>query len=165
MLFLAGLICGAIISVIMIKYKPNNKCDAVMLDPKPSNEDISSYESEKEETLINIPIEIFPNLYSLECENISIKHHKTYKNGKINLNYITLKCVVRYALNGRKEGKRRFIFTSYDANGHIIESRGEYDAYRLTEAGCEILEACFNNCDKNFPHKISLLIREVADGR
>lgn len=109
---------------------------------------------------IDIPIEILPNLYSLSLSNVSLKHHVTSKNGKVEFNYVTLKCKVNYRLNGRKEGKRKIIFTSYDDKDGIIETRGNYDTYRFTEAGYEFVEVCFNDFGTYPFCKISVSVKE-----
>lgn len=114
---------------------------------------------------LNIPIEVLPNLYSVSLSNISIKHELVYDNGIKKFDYVTLKCRVNYRLNGRKEGKRRIIFTSYDQNDGVLDSWGEHKVFRFTDAGCEIVEVCFNDCDIKYPSKFSVSIQELPDGR
>ena len=110
---------------------------------------------------IDIPIEILPNLYSLSISNVAIKHHQSYKDGKKEFDYVTLKCRVNYRLNGRKEGKRHIIFTSYDEKDRVVEIRGEYDKYHFTEAGYEFVETCFNDFGNNPISKIGISIKEI----
>ena len=121
--------------------------------------------SGKSVSLIDIPVEIMPNLYSLELNHVTIKHHITYNNGKKDFDYVTLKCEAKYQLNGHRAGKRSFIFTSFDALGNIIDIYGSHKTYRLNESGYEVLEVCFDNCDRNMPHSINVSVRDVLDNR
>lgn len=109
------------------------------------------------EEVIDLPIEVLPNLYSVKLSNVSLKHHRMYKNGKIFLDYVTLKCKVNYSLNGRKEGKRLFIFTSYDDRDGVLEVRGNQEKYHFTEAGHEFVSICFNN---PYLTRISVSVKE-----
>ena len=104
---------------------------------------------------IDIPIEILPNLYSLSLSNVALKHHITK-----DFNYVTLKCKVNFRLNGRKEGKRKIIFTSYDKNDGVVEIKGDYEKYHFTEAGYEFVDVCFDGYDKTPIHKITVSVRE-----
>lgn len=178
-LFVLGLVIGVLIGY-MIKSSKAPSCNSS------TNQHNNTVQSDKMNTPIqpypqigtqnrsrdghsidelNTPIEILPNLYSLSLSNVAIKHEVTYEKGVRKYDYVTLKCRVNYKLNGRNEGKRRIIFTSYDSNGGVQAIRGEYDVYRFTDAGCEIVEVCFNDCDKNFPARFSVSIQELPDGR
>ena len=108
-----------------------------------------------------IPLEILQNLYSLSVSNLSIKHHITYENGEKEFDYLTLKCKVNYTLNGRREGKRHLIFTSYDERGGVIDIRGESKKYHFTEAGYEFVEVCFDDFGNKPVSKISLSVKEI----
>ena len=110
---------------------------------------------------IDIPIEILPNLYSLSISNLSIKLGKYYWNDGRKSETVYVKCRVNYALNGRKEGKRYIIFTSYDDKDGVIEIRGDYDKYHFTAAGYEFVEVFFPDYDKFPINKISISIKEV----
>ena len=127
------------------------------------NQDSGSSQESKSERIaedIDIPIEILPNLYSISLSNIALKHHRTYKNGKIDFDYVTLKCRVNYQLNGRKEGKRKLIFTSYDEKDGVIQIRGDYDKYHFTEAGHEFVEICFDDYGTAPVKRISVSVKE-----
>lgn len=124
--------------------------------PKPTP--TYSTPEKKDEKLIedlDIPIEILPNLYSLSLSNIALKHHITK-----DFNYVTLKCKVNFRLNGRKEGKRKIIFTSYDKSDAVVEIKGDYEKYHFTEAGYEFVDVCFDGYDKTPIHKITVSVRE-----
>lgn len=128
-----------------------------------SEQDTGSSQESKSERIaedIDIPIEILPNLYSLSLSNLALKHHRTYKNGKIDFDYVTLKCRVNYQLNGRKEGKRKLIFTSYDEKDGVIQIRGDYDKYHFTEAGHEFVEICFDDYGTTPVKRISVSVKE-----
>ena len=71
-----------------------------------------------------------------------------------------MKCKVNFRLNGRKEGKRKIIFTGYDKNDGIVEIKGDYDKYHFTEAGYEFVDVCFDGYDKTPIHKITVSVRE-----
>lgn len=109
---------------------------------------------------IDIPIEILPNLYSVSVSNVSMKRSITRENGKIKYDYVTLKCKVNYSLNGRKEGKRSFIFTGYDSKDGVVAVRGEYQQYLFTDAGHEFVDVCFPDYQKSPVEKISVSVRE-----
>jgi len=126
-------------------------------EPKYEEKSYSSSRDERIEENIELPIDILPNLYSVSVSNVALKHHRTYKNGKIEFDYVTLKCKINYCLNGRKEGKRKFIFTSYDDRDGVLEIRGDYDKYHFTEAGYEFVEICF---DKPQLKRISISVKE-----
>ncbi|MBP3387574.1 MAG: hypothetical protein J6L23_03460 [Clostridia bacterium] len=111
-------------------------------------------------TDLDIPIEILPNLYSLSVSNVAIKHHQTWEKGNKTFDYATLKCRVNYRLNGRKEGKRYIIVTSYDEKDGVLDVYGDYDKYHFTEAGNEFIEICFNYYDKHPVSKIGISIKE-----
>lgn len=110
---------------------------------------------------ISIPIEVLPNLYSIRLSNIALEHHLSYKNGKKIFDYVTLKCKVNYYLNGRKEGKRHIIFTSYDSCDRIVDIKGEYDKYTFTEAGYEFVDVCFSDYGNKPICKIRISVRET----
>ena len=131
-----------------------------MLKEQNETEIAESTSVQKEEDL-DIPIEVLPNLYSLSISNVSLKHHQTYKDGKKEFDYVTLKCRVNYQLNGRKEGKRHIIFTSYDKKDRIVEVRGEHKKYYFTEAGYEFVEIGFDDYSNNPITKISISIKEI----
>lgn len=119
----------------------------------------TEYRDTKED--IDIPIEILPNLYSLSLSNVSIKLAKYYKDGVKTGETVYVKCRVNYSLNGRKEGKRYIIFTSYDDKDSVIEIRGDYDKYHFTAAGHEFVEIFFPDYDKYPIKKISISVKEV----
>ena len=138
--------------------------DTAERTPKEAAEETSTttkthYHDTKED--INIPIEILPNLYSLSLSNVSIKLAKYYKDGVKTSETVYVKCRVNYSLNGRKEGKRYIIFTSYDDKDGVIEIKGDYDKYHFTAAGYEFVEAFFPNYDKYPIKKISISVKEV----
>ena len=105
---------------------------------------------------LDIPIEILPNLYSLSLSNIALKHHLCD-----DLNYLTLKCKVNFCLNGRKEGKRYILFTSYDDKGGVVEIKGDYKKVHFTEAGYEFVDICFDDYGNRPISKISVSVREI----
>ena len=113
------------------------------------------------ETDLDIPIEILPNLYSLSTSNVSIKRRQTYENGIKKYDTLAFKCRVNYSLNGRKEGKRYIIITTYDEHGGVKDIRGEYDKHHFTAAGFEFIEWNFDNYDKYTISKIGISIKEV----
>ena len=110
---------------------------------------------------VEMPIEILPNLYSLSLSNIALKHHQSFENWEKKFDYVTLKCRVNYCLNGRREGMRHIVFTSYDAKDGVVEICGNYKKYRFTELGYEFVEICFDNFHQKPFCKISVSIREV----
>ena len=110
---------------------------------------------------MDLPVEILPNLYSLSVSNTSIKHRSVYKNGKLNSESVRLKCRVNYRLNGRKEGKRYLIFTSYDDRDRIIDIQGEHIKYHFTDAGFEFVDVYFADYDKAPIRKIGISVREI----
>ena len=116
---------------------------------------------ERSEVDMDIPVEILPNLYSLRVSNVSIKRRQTYKNGSKEYDSIAFKCRVNYSLNGRKEGKRYIIVTTYDENGGVKDIRGEYDKHHFTEAGFEFIEWNFDDYDKYPISKIGISIKEI----
>lgn len=109
---------------------------------------------------IDIPIEVLNNLYSISLSNVSIKHHQTYDEGELQFDYLVLRCRVNFRLNGRKEGKRYVIFTSYDDKDGVIEIKGELNKLHFTEAGFEFVEICFDDYDKNPVKKIAVSVKE-----
>ena len=122
---------------------------------------VETNQCERSEVDIDIPVEILPNLYSLNVSNVSIKHRQTYKNGIKAYDSIGFKCRVNYSLNGRKEGKRYIIVTTYDESDGVRDIRGEYDKYHFTEAGFEFIEWNFDNYDKCPISKIGISVKEI----
>lgn len=110
---------------------------------------------------IEIPIEILPNLYSVNLSNISLKYHVTRAKGKVESDYVTLKCKVNYALNGRPEGKRGFTFVSYGENDEMLDKRGDDELYQFTDAGHEFISVTFDGYAINPIKKISISVREA----
>lgn len=110
---------------------------------------------------IDIPIEILRNLYSLSISNVALKHHQTYSDGKKQFDYVTLRCRINYCLNGRKEGKRCIVFTSYDEKDRVVEICGTHKKYHFTETGFEIVETCFDDYGDKPISKISISVNEV----
>ena len=145
--------------------EPPQEYNLIKTDQLETSESYLKTNSGKSVSIIDIPIEIMPNLYSLELNHVTIKHHITYNDGKKDFDYVTLKCEARYQLNGHRAGKRSFIFTSFDSNGNIIDVCGEHKTYRLNESGYEVLEVCFDDCDRNMPHSINVSVRDVLDNR
>ena len=150
---------------IIQEKEATSRCNDMLA--KSLDEGDSSYEAEtasysrpekKEERIeedLDIPIEILPNLYSLSLSNIALKHHVSS-----GFNYVTLKCKVNFRLNGRKEGKRKIIFTSYDKNDGVVQIKGDYDKYHFTEAGFEFVDVCFDDYGNRPIYKISVSVRE-----
>ena len=147
-LFILGVFVGGVVAALIINNKSKNQ-------PTPSVPVVP------EETTIRIPIEILPNLYSLELHDAVTTHHISVTSSQT-FNYVTLDFRFTYNLNGRKEGKRRLIITSYNTAGQILEIKGEFKPFVFTEAGTDVMQVCFNNCDKNMPAKITVLVREGA---
>ena len=106
---------------------------------------------------IYVPIQILPNEYNLSISNVSIKHVVS-DIGESHFDYVTLKCRVNYALNGKKAGKRKIIFVSYDGKEGVLEICGEYKDYRFTELGFDFVEICF---EKPSLKGISVYIKEL----
>ena len=110
----------------------------------------------KVEKDINIPIQILPNEYDLSLANISMKHVVS-DVGELHFDYVTLKCRVNYSLNGKKAGKRKIIFVSYDSKDGVLEICGEHKDYKFTDLGFDFVEICF---DKPQLTGISVYIKE-----
>ena len=110
---------------------------------------------------MDIPIEVLPNLYSLSLSNVSLKHHVSFTNGKKSFDYAVLKCKINYSLNGRKEGKRYVIFTSYDEKDGVVEIRGDNEKCHFTAAGHDFVEVCFNDYGNNPISRISVSVKEI----
>ena len=127
----------------------------------PAAESVNGSRAVSLEEDLDIPIEILPNLYSLDVSNVSMKLHRRYEDGKIWLHYATLKCRVNYCLNGRKEGKRYIIVTGYDEKDGVAAIYGDTVKYHFTEAGHEFVEICFNDFGENPIYKIGISVREV----
>ena len=106
---------------------------------------------------LNIPIQILPNEYNLSVSNVSVKHTVS-DVGELHFDYITLKCRVNYSLNGKKAGKRKIIFVSYDAKDGVLEICGEHKEYRFTELGFDFVELCF---EKPCLTGISVYVKEL----
>jgi len=160
--FIIGVFIGAFTFYLFSKSVFKGNTQSVEQTPKSTLEyrTPSVQEDYISETNVDIPVEILPNLYSLSISNISMKHHIQIESGKSSFDYVTFKFQFSYQLNGRREGKRRLIVTSYDSDGGVIEVKGEYDIFRFTEAGVDVMEVCFNKCDKSMPKKISVMVRE-----
>lgn len=144
--------CNAVLAKCVKEERGYSESLSEELEPAPTDRLVED---------ISIPIEVLPNLYAVRLSNVSLKHHLTYENGKKTFDYVTLKCKVNYYLNGRKEGKRHIIFTSYDSYDRIVEIKGEYDKYTFTEAGYEFVEVCFSDYGNNPVSKIGISIKEV----
>ena len=160
--FIIGIFVGAFFCYLFSKSisKENQQLVEQTMESTSENRTPSVRKDYISETNVDIPVDILPNLYSLSISNISMKHYIRIENGKTSFDYVTFKFRFSYQLNGRREGKRRLIVTSYDSNGGIIEVNGEYDVFRFTEAGVDVMEVCFNKCDKSMPKKISIMVRE-----
>lgn len=106
---------------------------------------------------MDIPIQILPNEYNLTLSNVSIKHI-VCDIGESHYDYVTLKCRVNYSLNGKKAGKRKIIFVSYDTKDGVLEICGDYKEYKFTELGFEFVEICF---EKPQLTGISVYVKEI----
>lgn len=106
---------------------------------------------------IYVPIQILPNEYNLSISNVSIKHVVS-DVGESHFDYVMLKCRVNYALNGKKPGKRKIIFVSFDGKDGVLEIRGDHIEYRFTELGFDFLEICF---EKPSLTGISVYVKEM----
>lgn len=160
--FVLGILLGIAAGVVIAsaKLQSQSKGAVVKTDAPPVlNVAAAKHKDGDEATDLDIPIEIKPNLYSLALDNVSIKHHLVYREGEVWLDYIALKSDITYSLNGRKEGARRLIFTSYDKKGEVIEVSGDYKSYVFTDAGCDTVEVSFDE-KMSKPSKISVSIRE-----
>ena len=93
---------------------------------------------------MDLLIQVLPNEYNLSLSNVSIKH-VVRDIDDIYPEYVTLKCKVNYSLNGKKPGKRKIVFVSYDSKGRVLEIRGNHTDYKFTELGFEFVEECFND--------------------
>lgn len=144
--------CNAVLAKCVKEERGYSESLSEELEPAPTDRLVED---------ISIPIEVLPNLYAVRLSNVSLKHHLTYENGKKTFDYVTLKCKINYYLNGRKEGKRYIIFTSYDTQDRVIEIKGEHKKYTFTEAGSEFVEVCFSDYGNNPVSKIGISIKEV----
>ena len=106
---------------------------------------------------MNIPIQILPNEYNLILSNVSVKHVIS-DVGELHFDCVTLKCKVNYSLNGKKGGKRKIIFVSYDTNEGVLEICGDHKEYKFNELGFEFVEICF---EKPQLTGISVYIKEI----
>ena len=104
-----------------------------------------------------IPIQILPNEYNLSLANVAIKRIID-EDEKLYFDYVTLKCRVNYSLNGKKAGKRKIIFVSYDTRDGVLEICGDHKEYKFTELGFEFVEICF---EKPQLTGISVYIKEI----
>ena len=111
----------------------------------------------KYEKDMDILVQVLPNEYDLSLTNVSIKHVIS-DVGELHYDYVTLKCRVNYSLNGKKQGKRKIIFVSYDTKDGVLEICGEYKEYKFTELGFEFVEVCF---EKPQLTGISVYIKEL----
>ena len=111
----------------------------------------------RKETNLNIPVQVLPNEYALELSNLSVKRVVS-DVGQTHFDYVTLKCKVNYSLNGKKAGKRRIIFVSFDASGGVLELIGEHKEYRFSELGFEFVDICFDHSEIS---GISVYVKEM----
>ena len=128
--------------------------------PKPSSPAENGGVTHREEP-IDLPVDVLPNLYSLAVDQITLRHHQQFSGGRKEFDYVTLKCKVTYRLNGRKEGKRILLFTSYNERGEIEQIRGTHKKYHFTEAGFEFVEVCFDDFGNHPIRRITISVKEV----
>lgn len=161
-------VCLVVLVVFVLKQSndPENlrKYQAAQEEAKSKAEESwkGSEPPQKKEPFIrnlDIPVEVLPNLYSLNISNVALKLHGTYIANSYK-EYVSLKCKVNYRLNGRKEGKRSIVFTSYNDKDEVLEMHGQFDTYKFTEAGYEFVETSFNY-DREPVSKISISVKEV----
>ena len=161
LLFLLGAVCGAVISVILVtatskdtSSKPSENITA----PKPQNP--VPVGNSKKVVALDIPIEVLSNVYDLSVEHPTVQYKKeTYSSGKT-FEHISIDCELHYQLNGRKEGKRSFVFSYYDQNGNIV-SHNQTVAYKLTESGMEIVHIEHYVPWNDLPQKIGVSVKEL----
>ena len=91
---------------------------------------------------MDILVQVLPNEYNLSLSNVSIKH-EIHDIGESHFDYVTLKCRVNYSLNGKKPGKRKIVFVSYDSKDGVLEIRGDREDYKFTDLGFDFVEICF----------------------
>ena len=128
--------------------------------PKPSSPAENGGVTHREEP-IDLPVDVLPNLYSLAVDQVTLRHHQQFSGGRKEFDYVTLKCKVTYRLNGRKEGKRILLFTSYNERGEIEQIRGTHKKYHFTEAGFEFVEVCFDDFGNHPIRRITISVKEV----
>lgn len=161
LLFLLGAVCGAVIGVILVNAtnkhtdsKPSENAPA----PKPQNP--VPVGNSKKVVALDIPIEVLSNVYGLSVEHPTVQYKKeTYSSGKV-FEHISIDCELHYQLNGRKEGKRSFVFSYYDQNGNVI-SHNETKPYRFTESGMEIVHIEHYVSRNDLPKKIGVSVKEL----
>ena len=139
---------------------PKTNTDETPPPPKPSSPAENGGVTHREEP-IDLPVDVLPNLYSLAVDQITLRHHQQFSGGRKEFDYVTLKCKVTYRLNGRKEGKRILLFTSYNERGEIEQIRGKHQKYHFTEAGSEFVEVCFDDFGNHPISRISISVKEV----
>ena len=161
-LFVLGTIAGALFMAILLRSRAPKKSASTEKESKtqPPVHSSAKHILPSEEPIL-LPIEILPNMYELALHNITMKHHIT-PLGKDVLNYVTVGFRFSYHLNGRKEGKRRLIVSSYNAAGELLEIKGDITPFVFTDAGADVMKVCFNNCDKNMPARVTVSVREGA---
>ena len=106
---------------------------------------------------LDIPVQILPNEYSLSLENVSIKQI-VKDSANLHLDFVSLKCRINYSLNGKKAGKRKIVFVSYDSKGNVLEIRGDHIEYQFNELGFDFTEICF---EKPLLTGISVYVKEI----
>lgn len=106
---------------------------------------------------MNIPIQILPNEYNLSVANVSLKHVIS-DVGTSHFDYVSLKCRVNYSLNGKKAGKRKIVFVSYDTKGGVLEICEQYPETKFTDVGFEFVKI---NFDKPQLTGISVYVKEL----
>ena len=163
LMFLLGAVCGVILAVFLTNAKQeNNKNDkdAIKTEIQKAQSATGVNINGDKIVPLNIPVSALSNLYSLSVENYTVKHaKKTYGNGKT-FEYISIDCELHYKLNGRKEGKRYFVFSYYDQQGNVI-SHSQTNACCLTEAGVEIVHQEHHVAWDNIPKRIGISIEEA----
>ena len=166
-LFVLGAICGAVVGVVLANAKPQKagkNASTKTVDSKVQEMVLVKNGEDEKTVIIDIPIEVLSNLYSLAVEHPTVRKVKDTLNNRKTIQYISIDCELHYNLNGRKEGKRHFVFSYYDQNGNIV-SHSETTPYRLTDAGMEIVHIEHYVPWDSIPKKIGVSVREVPDGR
>lgn len=161
LLFLLGAVCGAVISVILVnatgKHTGSQPSENVAA-PKPQN--TVPVRNDKKVIALDIPIEVLSNVYDLSVEHPTVRHKReAYGSGKT-FEYISIDCELHYNLNGRKEGKRSFVFSYYDQTGNLV-AHNETTAYRLTESGMEIVHIEHYVSRNDLSKKIGVSVKEA----
>lgn len=162
--FLLGAICGAIIGVLFANAKPQgirNNTSTQTDTLQVQGTAVTQNGEDKRIVDIDIPIEALSNIYSLSIEHQTVKYKKEiFNDGKV-FEHISIDCEIHYKLNGRKEEKRRFVFSYYDQNGNIV-SHSETIPYRLTDSGMEIVHIEHYVPWGSIPKRIGVSVREVT---